>query len=250
MLRHYHFNRPNVRCILCVNSFVFAILVSSIDTVDAQVVQLPTTGTFSIQSSVSVPDSGAAYLGGNRAGAMGRQSRGSLGPAGSTAYGSQMSSAAASVRATIIDLDELDRLIRSQAGAKAAIPNLTTESVRPPMRMSDSTRQPIPIASYEYLAALSHDEKVAPERVSEDTRYYLSLAAGARQKGHWHAVELYYKLAWESLPVERRENALVALANARSSSEKSNTKSESKPSNAGYSNAGYSNSPRNDKSKD
>jgi hypothetical protein len=73
------------------------------------------------------------------------------------------------------------------------------------------------------LAALSHDAKAAPSRVSEDTRYYLSLAQGARQKGHWHAVELYYKLAWESLPLDRRENALVALANARSQPEKKET---------------------------
>ena len=205
----------------CIQSFVFAITtVLFVYPADAQVVQLPTTGSFSIQSGVSVPDSGSAYAGGYRSGAIGSQSQG---PLGRSAYGSQTSSASASVRATIIDLGELDRMILSQAGTKPAIPELENKDTPPPKYVHGDKAFPAPNAQYEYLAALSNDAKAAPSRVSEDTRYYLSLAQGARQKGHWHAVELYYKLAWESLPLDRRENALVALANARSQPEKKET---------------------------
>lgn len=205
----------------CIQSFAFSIAtVLFIHPADAQVVQLPTTGTFSIQSGVSVPDSGSAYAGGYRSGAVGSQSRG---PLERPAYGSQMSAAATSVHATIIDLGELDRMIRSQAGTKPAQVELANEDTRPSKFVHGAKAFPAQNAQYEYLAALSHDAKAAPSHVSEDTRYYLTLAQSARQKGHWHAVELYYKLAWESLPLDRRENALVALAKARSQSEKKET---------------------------
>ncbi|MCY2979342.1 MAG: hypothetical protein NTU79_11820 [Planctomycetota bacterium] len=59
-----------------IQSFVFAITtVLLIHPADAQVVQLPTTGSFSIQSGVSVPDSGSAYAGGYRSGAIGQRAK-------------------------------------------------------------------------------------------------------------------------------------------------------------------------------
>jgi hypothetical protein len=182
----------------------------------AQVVQVPTLGTFSIQTNVSVPDSGASYAGGNRTGSLARPSRG---PMGSTALGSQMSASSATVRATVIDLDEFDRMIRSQASKKPTLPELNAESATPSKFPGSIKPKPTQNPHYAYLAALSHAPDALHEQANEDARYYLSLANGARQKGHWHAVELYYKLAWESLPQSRRENAITALAQARENPE-------------------------------
>ncbi len=177
----------------------------------AQTVQLPTVGTFSLNTSVLAPDSGTAYLGGNRRSAVGSQA---LGP-GSSAFGTSSSAASASVRATIIDLNELDLMIRSQAGSKPTIPDLHSYQSKPSKYATATKGTAMQNAEYEYLAAITHTEKTGSEQISSDTSYYLSLAANARQQRHWAAVELYYKLAWQSVPESRRESVLKSLAEAR-----------------------------------
>ena len=72
----------------------------------AQVVQLPSISTFSYSGSVLVPDSGSAYLGGRYSAASSSQRR-----LGSRAAGSALGVSGASVHATIIDLDAMDRAI-------------------------------------------------------------------------------------------------------------------------------------------
>lgn len=181
----------------------------------AQVVQLPTVGTFSLQTSVMVPDSGSANLGGSQRGAVGGNS---LGP-GSIARGATQTAAVASVHATIIDLNELDLMIRSQSGSKPTVPDLVSNRSKPTSYSLKQNGTTIKNAEYEYLAALSHSADTAPDKMSSDTSYYLSLANNARQQRHWAAVELYYKLAWESLPVARRESVLKTLMEARSKPE-------------------------------
>ena len=123
------------RCMAFV--FVVAIWPFSPELAFSQIVQLPSTGTFSLQTSVLAPDSGAAYLGGNQRSAWGSRS---LGP-GSQALGGTTTSARAMVRATIIDLNELDIMIRSQAGTKPAIPDLDDSG------LSGAHPQRIPICS-------------------------------------------------------------------------------------------------------
>ena len=178
----------------------------------SQIVQLPSTSTFSLQTSVMAPDSGSTNLGGIRRNAVGSQS---LGP-GSLASGASKSSSGASVHATIIDLNELDLMIRSQAGGKPTIPDLVSYQSKPSKYANVKKGFPSQNAGYEYLAAMTHPETRGPDQISSDTTYYLSLAASAKQKQHWAAVELYYKLAWESLPQSRRDRVLNALAEARS----------------------------------
>ncbi|HUP77667.1 MAG TPA: hypothetical protein VM260_03830 [Pirellula sp.] len=178
----------------------------------SQIVQLPSTGTFSLETSVMAPDSGSTNLGGIRRNAVGSQS---LGP-GSLASGATKSSSAASVQATIIDLNELDLMIRSQAGGKPTTPDLVSNQSKPSKYANVKKGFPSQNAGYEYLAAVTHQEKRGPGQISSDTTYYLSLATSAKQKQHWAAAELYYKLAWESLPQSRRDKVLMALAEARS----------------------------------
>jgi hypothetical protein len=183
---------------------------------NAQIVQVPTIGTFSIQSAVSVPDSGSAYLGGNRSASSYSRSSGPMGRGGV----SQMSAGAASVRATIIDLDELDRMIRSQATAKSTIPALKSEPTSPSKFPNAAKPKPEQAAVYEYLEALSHDHSKPDTKSYDAASYYLELAHAAKQKGHWHAVELYYKLAWKSLPTKRQAQAIESLARAKAAPNK------------------------------
>jgi len=198
------------RCMVFV--FILAICPFSTEFAFSQIVQLPSTGTFSLQTSVLAPDSGSAYLGGNQRSAAGN---GSLGP-GSQASGGTTTSASAMVRATIIDLNELDIMIRSQAGTKPAVADLVSNQSKPSQYASTVKRSPEKNAEYEYLAALTHTEKKDFSQMSSDTNYYLALASTAKQQRHWAAVELYYKLAWESLPEARRESISKALLDARS----------------------------------
>ena len=193
----------------------------------AQVVQIPTVGTFSLSTTVMVPDSGSAYLGGNHRGALGSNS---LGP-GSIARGATQTSSGVSVHATIIDLNELDLMIRSQAGSKPTVPDLVGARSKPSQYSTTPKGTVTKNAEYEYLAALSHTERAESGNVTSDTAYYLSLANDARQQRHWAAVELYYKLAWDSLPVKRRESVLKTLVEARNKPEV-DPKSEKKKTSA------------------
>lgn len=87
--------------------FVALSVVCGCLTAEAQlpsVVQLPSIQTFSYSGTVVVPDSGSTYLGG-----VNRASSGSTRRGLSRASGSALGHSGASVSATIIDLDEMDR---------------------------------------------------------------------------------------------------------------------------------------------
>lgn len=183
-----------------------------IGSVYSQIVQLPTSSTFSLQTSVMVPDSGSAALGGYRRNAIGSQSSGP----GSLASGASRTLANATVRATIIDLNELDLMIRSQAGSNPISPDFSSKQSRLSQYSTGQKGVPLQNAEYEYLAAITHQERTGKESMSSDATYYLNLASNAKQQRHWAAVELYYKLAWESLPEVRRESVLKLLVEARS----------------------------------
>jgi hypothetical protein len=93
----------------------------------AQAVQLPSFHYFTVSTTVSVPDRGAAYLGGVRRAASGRAGRGvpllgrapGLGRLGrSDAIGSSIGASDVSVSATIIDHRELDEAVLAEAGKR------------------------------------------------------------------------------------------------------------------------------------
>ena len=87
----------------------------------AQVVQLPTIQTFGTQGTVVVPDQGGISLGSVNRAAMGSTRRGLpfIG-GGPRAIGKTVSHAGASVHATIINLEELDRETLARAAANRA----------------------------------------------------------------------------------------------------------------------------------
>jgi hypothetical protein len=77
-------------------------------------VQLPTFSFFTVQTAVSVPDRGGAYLGGLGRARDGSSTRG-FGPLRSRASGREVGASSVSVHATIIDLRELDEAILAEA---------------------------------------------------------------------------------------------------------------------------------------
>jgi hypothetical protein len=206
--------KMNIRRSLGISFLVLGCVAQS---TDAQVVQIPTIGTFSVNTSVLAPDSGGVYAGGVGRSVSGSQSRGMGLP--SRGIGGQASGVAASVRSTVIDLNELDTMIRSQA-VNNPIPPVIDGQERSADRFQAKKKSgTAPIAEYEYIMALSgHGDRSETDAI-EDTRYYLGLAATAKQKGHWSAVELYYKLAWQNLPEKRKEAALQSLWEAKNKSD-------------------------------
>ncbi len=175
----------------------------------AQVVQLPTLGTFSIQTTVSVPDSGSTYAGGRGYSAGGGSRQGS-----GRASGGLTLANGTSVHATVIDLNELDKLIRSQSGSKPFEPDLAQEKSNVKPHSIANSGKTVPPPQYAYLMAMSHST-LDDERSIEDARYYLSLASEAKRKSQWGSVEFYYQMAWKSLPESRRNTALAALVKSR-----------------------------------
>ena len=106
-------------------------------------------------------------------------------------------------------------MIRSQASGKPFKPNLAPGQPKASQYPSGSKGKPAANPEYDYLVALSHPEQYRSQQSSSDTNYYLALASNARQNRHWASVELYYKLAWESLPENRKKSVLKSLEEAR-----------------------------------
>ena len=92
------------------------------------VVQLPTFSSFSVATTVSVPDSGSGYLGGVSRAASGSSEFGTpLLPFRNSAIGSQTSISSARATATIHDFDGMDAAILNQPGtAQTALPRSQT----------------------------------------------------------------------------------------------------------------------------
>lgn len=149
-------------------------------------------------------------LGGNT-----RYGAGSVQRGGARAIGSSYGGANASVKATIIDLDELDRLIRSEANARP-IPVDWSKVAPPKVGNNINHDQALPDRppAYAYMMAMS-TKPTEKKNSIDDARYYLSLASDARRRGHWTSVELYYQMAWDALPENRKHLATEAFVKAK-----------------------------------
>lgn len=203
---------------------------------NGQIVQMPGMGTFNISTSVAVPDRGTMSLGGNYG--AGTQSASGFGNRG---IGGSQGMSGSSVSATVIDLDELDRMLRSQTSQKSNTPKLKQFDPRGFSRIPAAPRSEVIPPGYDYLATLSGHSgsqrhvtgygSVQHETDADATKYYLTLANQARQRGHWASVETYYRMAWQSLPANRREFALKSLKEARSQASEQRVLSKGQPIN-------------------
>ncbi|MBM3968118.1 MAG: hypothetical protein FJ308_24130, partial [Planctomycetes bacterium] len=173
------------------------LLISPAHVASGQTVQLPTAGSFQLSTSMSVPDSGSTSLGSMAMGRAGNTQRGPMGM--SSSGGSAVGASGGSVHATVIDLDELDSMIRAQSGKISTEPDLLSRDPREKDRKRAAPRGRLDSPDYDYLIALSRYDASVERGDPDAVKYYLGMAERARNRGAWSAVELYYKNAWRNL---------------------------------------------------
>jgi hypothetical protein len=166
----------------------------------AQAVQLPSFHFFTVSTTVSVPDRGAAYLGGVRRGASGRVGRGvpflskapGLGRLGrNDALGASLSTGDVSVTATIIDHDELDEAVLSEArkrrGAAAAVDATPREAA-----VASPVPSSAPVAS---VAELRRQNEVKDAAQQEEALALVAKGRQAEAAGKLNVAKIYYQMA-------------------------------------------------------
>jgi hypothetical protein len=191
----------------------------------SQVVQLPTLRTFSLQTSVLVPDGGTTSLGGNTRTADWLRTGPGL---TSRSSASNRLTSNASVSAQIIDLQALDQAILGQVATGRVQPSLVNgkrlksdspegfqsildQQSKVLRGQAASSSVPPPTKS---SIANSFERKSVPERLA-DVEFYLRQAKQATSKGRWASVEVFYQLAWQALPEQDRAKVLAKLIESR-----------------------------------
>lgn len=174
----------------------------------AQVVQLPSLSTFSVRTSVLVPDSGGAYLGGVNRSSHWMASRGpGWGPLGRTrGRAGGVSGSGMMVTATIIDNHELDELVLEEARAIRAAKGI---------ELPDRTRPRIavPVGSTSIsLAAIRRELAAEDAAVERDAEADFQRAQAYDRAGEGALARNYYRVAARKSKGEVKRKALERLA--------------------------------------
>jgi hypothetical protein len=201
------------------------------DHCSAQVVQLPTFSSFSVGTTVSVPDRGSAYLGGVSRSADGRSTFGVPGlpmrPFRNSAIGSTRSASHASVNVWIHDFEAMDRYLLGQpssggdgvavSGDRAGFRS-TMPATRPEVeRRQWASRPALPAES---PAAESPIGSVAEERrrraaqqsarAAEALRFF-ERGEAAESDGKAAVAKIYYQMAARRADGELRERLAARI---------------------------------------
>lgn len=160
-------------------------------TARAQVVQLPSMHTFAIRTSVLVPDSGRAYLGGTNRSSHWMQSRGpGWGPLGrNVGRGGEMSATGGTITATIIDNSELDELVLEEARAIRAAKGI--EAPRGARLGIKSPRDAAPLSVAAIKRELAAEDDALESEAEADYRKALSY----ERAGEGALARNYYRVA-------------------------------------------------------
>lgn len=181
-----------------------------------QVVQLPTFHRFSVNTSVSVPDRGSAYLGGVGRAAYGSSRFGVSGlnllPGIGRLFGGSVASdsvavGGASVRVTVIDLAAMDREVLSRALGRlkpvqkdprvVAIEN----HVRSASRNKDNNT-----ASVQSVAEIERKNRQEKNAVLREGLEFFAKGTAAEMAGKAGVAKIYYKMAARRVdPVTQRK---------------------------------------------
>ena len=188
-------------------------------------VQLPSFSFFSVNTTVSVPDRGGAYLGGVNRARDGSWTRG-FGPLANRAIGGDRMAGGASVHATIIDHEELDRATLAAAAAKrgpvdpdaakaeALARHIGRDDEREGEAPAESSSVPPPLP--DSVAAIKARNAAAAEERSVEAVKFFAQAQQAEAEGKPAIAKIYYQMAARrdagSLK-QRAEERLAALAN-------------------------------------
>jgi hypothetical protein len=185
-----------------------------------QVVQLPTFHTFSIGTTVSIPDRGSMTPGGVDRARFGRNEFGVPGLSGipgagrlfgNRAIGAQVESSRVNATATIMDLQELDRAVLGQAASQAPAtdPAVARKAAFLAQHIGRNQKQ----AALESTPALAtHANERAPRVADAETeaREAYALAQQAEARGQFASARVQYKIA-----ATRTYGPLRAVALAR-----------------------------------
>jgi len=162
-------------------------------------VQLPTFSFFTVQTTVSVPDSGGAYLGGISRGSDGSTTRG-IGPLRNRGLASTRGASGMSIHARIIDNHEMDEAILAQAAAKSG------------NAASTVALQPIAAQPFESVAAIRVRNAAAAAEKSSEAAEYFAKAQKAEAEGKTGAAKIYYQMVMRRDAGSLKEQAQARLA--------------------------------------
>ncbi len=182
-------------------------------------VQLPTFSFFTVQTTVSVPDSGGSYLGGVSRGYNSSTSRGLpfwaktpwLSPlGGSRGIASGASAGGMSVHATIIDHEELSAAVFSEAAARRVAPSETElkagELTRSSRGNSASDASPASIAA---IRAEQAAEDLAKE---EQAAALIAKAREMEAANKPGQAKIYYRMASRHASAQLKQQIAERLA--------------------------------------
>jgi len=184
-------------------------------------VQLPTFEFFTVQTSVSVPDSGGAYLGGLKGARDSSLTRG-FGPLRNRAIGSDRVASGMSVHATIIDLKEMDDALLAEAAAgKPGAPAFDPDAARAELlarhvgKTFTSITASSPAASGPLsgsVAAIRAENAAAAEARAAESAQYFAKAQAAESGGKLAVAKYYYQMVARRDKGNLQQQALERIA--------------------------------------
>lgn len=214
--------------------FAFAVfgLISTAGKLLAQApttVQLPTIQVFSVNTTVSVPDGGSAYLGGINRAADSSVNRGlpigskipGLGPlAGNRGISSTRSASNMSVHATIIDHQELDAAVLAEAAARRGSLSANDRQALATQQKADHisrnlarTERPVALetkAGAPSIEEIRRQNELAAANRDAEAAAYFAKAQVAESEQKPAVAKIYYQMV-----ARRAAGNLKALAEAR-----------------------------------
>jgi hypothetical protein len=182
-------------------------LIFAAGTAEAQqgiTVQLPTFHFFSVATTVSVPDSGGAYMGGVGRGSSGRNRIGGPFGYGSTGVGGQRHAAGVNVQAQIHDLPAMDKALRGGTAAAGAPPGPLSQK----LAATQGDNPSMPSAS---LKDLDRQRGAAADAQQAEAADFLRRAREAQAAGKTALAKTYYEMAHRRATGELRDQIAAQL---------------------------------------
>ncbi|HZL89810.1 MAG TPA: hypothetical protein VFB96_15700 [Pirellulaceae bacterium] len=181
-------------------------------------VQLPTFSFFTVQTAVSVPDSGGAYLGGVSRAYNSSTTRGLpfwaktpwLSPlGGSRGIASGVDAGGVSVHATIIDHEELDKAVLSEAAARRVPPSETDLKAEHLSRKSGDGNDAAPLSS---VAAIRAQQTAEVAEQAEKAAALFAKAQEMEAANKPGQARIYYRMAARHADDDLKQQISARLA--------------------------------------
>jgi hypothetical protein len=179
-------------------------------------VQLPTFSFFTVQTTVSVPDSGGAFLGGMSRAYNSSTTRGLpfwaktpwLSPLGdSRGIASGVDAGGVSVHATIIDREELDKAVLSAAAARHVPPSET--DLKAERLTRDTSGDDAPAAS---VAAIRGQQRAEAAQRAEQAAALFAKGRDMEAANKPGQAKIYYRMAARHADEDLQQQIAARLA--------------------------------------